>query len=43
MKLSDLVSRAVDKERFRTLEDYIDFCQRYLDYIETGLQARIVS
>ena len=43
MSLSDLVSHATDKERFHTVEQYIDFCTRYLEYVDTGLQARIVS
>lgn len=43
MSLSDLVSHATDKERFRTVEQYIEFCARYLEYVDTGLQARIVS
>lgn len=43
MSLSDLVNHATNKERFHTIEDYIDFCARYLEYVETGLQARIVS
>ena len=43
MSLSDLVSHATNKERFHTVEQYIDFCARYLEYVDTGLQARIVS
>lgn len=43
MSLSDLVSHATDKERFHTVEQYIEFCARYLEYVDTGLQARIVS
>ena len=43
MKLSDLVKHATDKDRFHTVGHYIDFCSRYLEYVETGLQARIVS
>ncbi|WP_417912161.1 hypothetical protein [Candidatus Electronema sp. TJ] len=43
MSLSDLVRHAADKERFHTIKQYIDFCARYLEYIDTGLQARIVS
>lgn len=43
MSLSDLVAHATDKNRFNNVDDYIAFCTRYLDYIETGLQARIVS
>lgn len=43
MSLVDLLSHVTDKERFHTIEDYMAFCARYLEYIETGLQARIVS
>ncbi|HAS50914.1 MAG TPA: hypothetical protein DCS21_03920, partial [Gammaproteobacteria bacterium] len=43
MNIQDLVEYATDKERFETIEDYINFCIRYLEYIENGLQARIVS
>lgn len=43
MNLSALVSHATAKERFLTVQNYIDFCARYLEYVETGLQARIVS
>jgi hypothetical protein len=43
MNLTDLVNHATDKKRFHTTAHYIDFCARYLEYIDTGLQARIVS
>jgi hypothetical protein len=43
MSLVDLVNHATDKKRFQSIEDYINFCVRYLEYIDTGLQARIVS
>lgn len=43
MSISNLVNYAIDKERFHSIENYIDFCTRYLEYVETGLQARIVS
>ncbi|MDD5058355.1 MAG: hypothetical protein PHQ60_10825 [Sideroxydans sp.] len=43
MKLSDLVNHAADKKRFHSIAQYIDFCSRYLEFVETGLQARIVS
>lgn len=43
MKLSDLVKHATDKDRFHTVGHYIDFCTRYLEYVDTSLQARIVS
>lgn len=43
MNLADLVNHATDKNRFHELKDYVEFCARYLDFIEIGLQARIVS
>jgi hypothetical protein len=43
MRLSELVSHATDKTRFLSVLDYIEFCSRYLEFIETGLQGRIVS
>lgn len=43
MSLSRLVNHATDKKRFHTIKHYIDFCARYLEYVNTGLQARIVS
>jgi len=43
MRLSDLLNHATDKDRFHSIRQYIDFCARYLEYVDTGLQARIVS
>lgn len=43
MTLKDLLNIATDKQRFQTLDDFLSFCQRYLEFVETGLQARIVS
>ena len=43
MSLENLVNHATDKARFQTIQDYINFCQAYLQFIERGLQARIVS
>lgn len=43
MSLVSLVDHATDKARFQTIQNYIDFCKEYLRFIETGLQARIVS
>ena len=43
ISLESLVNHAIDKERFQTIQDYISFCEKYLQFIETGLQARIVS
>ena len=43
MMLEDLVNHAVDKKNFQTIQNYISFCRKYLEFIATGLQARIVS
>lgn len=43
MSLIDLVTTATDKSNFLSLNNYIDFCTRYLDFVAEGLQAVIVS
>lgn len=43
MRFSDLLDHVTDKERFQTIGQYVDFCTHYLEYVDTGLQARIVS
>lgn len=43
MNLLDLINCATDKNQFRSIENYIDFCEKYLAYANTELQARIVS
>ena len=43
MRLPELVTFARDKANFRGLASYIDFSQRYLEFISDGLQATIVS
>jgi hypothetical protein len=43
MTLKQLIKRATDKERFQTLEDYVDFAHAFLDYARGSLQAVIVS
>lgn len=43
MSLSDLINHATDKKRFHAIEHYIDFCTSYLEYVDTSLQATIVS
>lgn len=43
MKLTDLVAVAANKRNFLSLDDYIDFCSRYLEFAVDGLQAIIVS
>lgn len=43
MNLPELVAFASHKENFLTLAHYIEFCQQYLAFAATGLQAVIVS
>ena len=43
MILDDLVAVARDKQRFLSLNDYIEFAIRYLDFAGEGLQAVIIS
>ncbi|MDR2408155.1 MAG: hypothetical protein LBE13_08595 [Bacteroidales bacterium] len=43
MNLKQLVNHSTDKEHFKSIQDYIDFCLRYLEYIEDNLQVVIIS
>ncbi len=43
MILKDIVAHVVDKERFLKVEDYIEFCKRFLDFTSSGIQAVILS
>jgi hypothetical protein len=43
MSIRNLLHRATNKNNFNDLESYIDFAQRYLEFVENGLQAVIVS
>lgn len=43
MKLKDILNIATKKENFQTIEDYSDFCLKYLEFIKSNLQAVIVS
>lgn len=43
MNLSELIQKATDKNSFRTVDDYSDYCGAYLEFIQDGLQAVIVS
>jgi hypothetical protein len=43
MNITELVELATNKNNFLTLENYIEFCQEYLDFAASGLQAVIVS
>src|SRR3990172_6334069 len=43
MTLKQLLSTATDKSYFSTIDDYSNFCLRYLEFIKSNLQAVIVS
>jgi len=43
MNLSAIVATAANKQNFTTIENYIEFCKTYLDFIEEGLQAVIIK
>lgn len=43
MKLKQLIEKAINKDNFKNIENYLSFCQFYLDFIKDGLQATIVS
>jgi hypothetical protein len=43
MNLNELIARALKKENFTTVEDYLDFPKHYLEFIKQNLQAVIVS
>lgn len=43
MNLDKLVRYALDKDRFLTIEDYLDFPKHFLEFIKENLQAVIVS
>ena len=43
MNLHTLVETAKDKDNFLSIAHYVEFCLRFLEFVETGLQATIVS
>ena len=43
MTLKQLVARVTDKERFSSIEAYVDFARSFLDYVVGNIQATIVS
>ncbi len=43
MKIAQLTDTATDKTNFETLSDFLDFAEKYLEYVATKLQAIIVS
>ncbi len=43
MNLKNIVDVATNKDKFLSIADYSDFCLNYLEFIQTKLQAVIVS
>ena len=43
MNLTEIVNAAVNKQNFLTVADYLRFSRVFLNFIETGLQATIIS
>jgi hypothetical protein len=43
MSITDIVAYAVNKQKFNKIEDYIDFCKRFLDFTNFGIQAVILA
>ncbi len=43
MNLKNIVTIATSKDKFKTIVAYADFCLTYLEFIQTNLQAVIVS
>ena len=43
MNLKNIVTLATNKDKFKTIENYSDFCLTYLEFIQTNLQAVIIS
>lgn len=43
MNLKSIVSKVTNKDKFKTISSYSEFCLNYLEFIKTQLQAVIVS
>ncbi|MCK9224063.1 MAG: hypothetical protein M0R46_15690 [Candidatus Muirbacterium halophilum] len=43
MNLNSILDVVTNKENFSTIEDYSNFCSKYLEFIKTKLQAVIIS
>jgi len=43
MNLKNIIDTATNKDKFLSIADYTDFCLNYLEFIQTKLQAVIVS
>jgi len=43
VKLTELTENAIDKSKFKSLTNYIDFAEKFLSYVKDNLQAVIIS
>lgn len=43
MNISELINHTIDKSNFLSIQAFLDYTIRFLDYIDSNLQARIVS
>lgn len=43
MNLIDILECATDKSKFKDLGGFVDYCTNYLSYIDSNLQAKIIS
>ena len=43
MKLEQIVSTTVNKQNFLSVADYLTFCRMFLEFLDKGLQATIIS
>ena len=41
--LKNLLKKSTNKSNFKSLDDFFNFANEYLEFIETGLQAKIVA
>ena len=41
--LKNLLQKSTNKSNFKSLDDFFNFANEYLEFIETGLQAKIVA
>ena len=43
LNLKNLLKKSTNKSNFKSLDDFFNFANKYLEFIETGLQAKIIA
>ena len=43
LNLKNLLKKSTDKSNFKNLDDFFNFAIKYLEFVETGLQAKIIA